>query len=164
MGASPSEYDAVITDLENEIIELQRTVEYLKRKREGGGGPAAPVTVTRAEAANVSVDFPADAFFGMSIPEAAKKYLGLVKRKQTTKQIMEALERGGFPHQSKSFYGTVFGVLSRRWKTEGDIVKVGGDWGLAEWYGSTVRAKAKKARAAVPVPDDDGSDSPTSAE
>ena len=38
MGAAPSaaEYDAVIADLETHILELQNTVETLKRMRDKG--------------------------------------------------------------------------------------------------------------------------------
>lgn len=80
-------------------------------------------------------------------------YLGMVKRKQSTKQLMEVLERGGYPHRSKNFYTTVFGVLNRHWKTQGEIVKVDGDWGLREWYRGLPNEKRARSRFAGLEPD-----------
>src|SRR5438477_411254 len=54
-----------------------------------------------------------DAFFGLSITEAAKKYLGMVKRKQTVREIADALDRGGLPHTSSNFVATVATMLRR---------------------------------------------------
>ena len=44
MGAAPSEYDAVIADLENQMLELQNTVDTLKRLREKGSSAGEAVT------------------------------------------------------------------------------------------------------------------------
>jgi hypothetical protein len=146
MGAAPSEYDAVIADLENQVIELQGTIEILKRQRDKTSGTTtatAPVdaapTARKSRFGDIfpagAVSIASDAFFGMSIVDAAKKYLNMVKKPQDTKAIMEALERGGFQHTSKNFYGTIFSVIRRRAKNEGDIVKVSsGLWGLTDWY------------------------------
>ena len=162
MGATPSDYDAVIADLESRILEWQRTIEVLKIMRDHTGVVPLPLpaALTALQPHSPGADFPSDAFFNMSIPDAVKKYLAMVKRKQSTKRIVEALERGGYPHQSKNFYNTVFGVLNRHWKTQGEIVKVGSEWGLAEWYGGA-RPKEKPKRSLLNVPDDDGSDGPT---
>ena len=155
MGAAPSEYDAVIADLESEILELQTTVETLKRKRDKGsaGEPGTGITIPRQPVREpvrrldtAPVEFPADLFLKMSIPEAVKTYLRMVKRKQSTKQLMEVLDRGGYPHRSKNFYTTVFGVLNRHSKTKGEIAKVDGDWGLREWYRSLPNEKKSRSR------------------
>jgi hypothetical protein len=74
-----------------------------------------------------------DTFFGMSIPDAIKKFLRIVKKKQSVNAITKALEDGGLQHTSKSFYSTVFTVL-KRLETRNEVVKVGKDWGLVEWY------------------------------
>lgn len=67
----------------------------------------------------------------------------LVAESHPTKQLMEALERGGYQHRSKNFYTTVFGVLNRHWKTQGEIVKVDGDWGLREWYRTLAKTRSR---------------------
>jgi hypothetical protein len=58
-------------------------------------------------------NIPDDAFFGLSIGEAAKKYLGIVKRKPSIGEIADALDRGGLPHASGDFVGTVTTMLGR---------------------------------------------------
>ena len=160
MGAAPSEYDAVIVDLENQILELQSTVETLKRLRDKGpvSSEATPLPPRRMPVLRTEgePEFPSDYFMKMSLPDAVKTYLSMVKRKQSTKQIMDALGRGGYPHRSKKFYNTVFGVLNRHWKTVGEIVKVDGDWGLAEWYRGLPNEKKGRGRFAGIEPDAQG--------
>lgn len=82
-----------------------------------------------------------DAFIGLSIPEAAKKHLASTRRKQSTQEIMNALEAGGLPG---SKYSVVYSILRRRENQVGDIINMKGDWGLAEWY-PNYRKKAAKA-------------------
>ena|SRR3990167_3677256 len=154
MGAAPSEYDAVIADLENQMLELQNTVDTLKRLREKGSSAGEAVTpaprrtpVLRATPEG-EPEFPSDFFMKMSLPDAVKSYLSMVKRKQSTKQLMAALERGGYPTRSKNFYTTVFGVLNRHAKTQGEITKVGGDWALAERYRGLPNERKRTVRAA----------------
>src|SRR5438128_10787521 len=106
MGAAPSDYDAVIADLENQILELQNTVETLKRHRDKGlvTGEAIPLLPRRPATLRTpegEPEFPSDFFMKMSLPDAVKSYLSIVKRKQSTKQLMAALERGGYPTRSK---------------------------------------------------------------
>ena len=60
-------------------------------------------------------------------------YLEMVKEPQSTAEIAEALERGGYPTKSRNFRNTVRSVLDRHAKTVGEIVKVQKNWGLAEW-------------------------------
>lgn len=85
-------------------------------------------------------EVPAGAFLRKSIPEAAKLYLSIVKKKQTTKQIADALLDGGIETSSKSFEVTVGTGLYRASRTAGEIVKLkSGAWGLAEWYPAGMR-------------------------
>src|SRR3990167_3973168 len=100
----------VIADLENQMLELQNTVDTLKRLREKGSSAGEAVTpaprrtpVLRATPEG-EPDFPSDFFMKISLPDAVKSYLSMVKRKQSTKQLMAALERGGYPTRSKNFY------------------------------------------------------------
>jgi len=91
-------------------------------------------------------EVPAGAFHGKSIPEAAKLYLSLVKQKKSTREIAEALVKGGMESNSKNFEITVAGGLYRVLKTTGEIVRVKGAWGLAEWWPAGVRASQEKAK------------------
>ena len=83
-----------------------------------------------------------DTFYGMSIAEAAKKYLGMSgKKTQTTDAITDALNRGGVS-ASRDSVGT---ILVRVANQDGDIVRVGrGLWGLFEWYPGRQRRAKKK--------------------
>lgn len=160
MGAAPSEYDAVIADLEGQILELQGAVETLKRQRDKGNAVLPPNTGTHTlppsmrpavpagfRTTDAEPDLPSTHFMNMSLPEAVKTYLSMVKRKRSTKQLVEALERGGYPTRSKKFFNTVFGVINRHAKGPNpEIVKVGTDWGLAEWYRARPNEKLRYRR------------------
>lgn len=99
-------------------------------------------------------NIPPDAFFRMSIADAARKYLAMVKKKQTIQQIADALEAGGLTHTSRRFYGTVLTTLRRQEKQVGDIVKVGrGIWGLAEWYPNRKRKAATEPKSPESAPE-----------
>src|SRR5207253_2282535 len=97
---------------------------------------------------------PSDAFFGMTISEAVKKYLRIAKRKKPLVEIVKALDAGGIPHQSKNFYTSVSTSIRR----DTDIVQVGrGEYGLAEWYAGGGRKQKSLKRGAMlsAVPDED---------
>lgn len=80
-----------------------------------------------------SGDVPSGSFADLTLTEAAQAYLGMVKEPQSTAEIAEALEKGGYPTESRNFRNTVRSVLDRHAKTVGEIVKVHRNWGLAEW-------------------------------
>jgi hypothetical protein len=57
----------------------------------------------------------------MSIPDATKKYLESVRQKQSTQEIIDALQTGGLP---PSKYNTVYSILARRQSQVGDIINI----------------------------------------
>lgn len=130
----PIDYEQVLADLKARRAQLDSAIAAIEQMI--GGITSAVPGVKTAE----SIDIAEDAFHGMSIADATKKYLSMVKRKRSTKEIMEALEDGGLP---SSAYNTVYAVLRRREEQVGDIVKVGNDWGLAEWYPGRQRRPKK---------------------
>ncbi len=72
-----------------------------------------------------------DTFFGLSIIEAAKKYLKIVRRAQHTTAIADGLAKGGLKRPED---GTLSSILVRATKGR-EVVKVGkATWGLSEWY------------------------------
>jgi hypothetical protein len=86
-------------------------------------------------------EVPAGAFLAKSIPDAAKLYLAIVKKKQTSREIADALKRGGMESTSKNFYGNVHSILDRARKANMGIVKLDRSyWGLAEWYPAGLRS------------------------
>lgn len=74
------------------------------------------------------------AFSGMTIIEAAKKYLASIKRPAPTTEIAAALERGGVEHQAKDFYASVYAILRQQAQKgpKGGIRRVATDWELIE--------------------------------
>jgi hypothetical protein len=72
-----------------------------------------------------------DSFLKLSIADAAKKQLEMVRQKQSTQELMDAFQKGGLP---PSKYNTVYSILSRRASQVGDIINMKGDWALSEWY------------------------------
>ena len=77
---------------------------------------------------------PAGAFLGKSIPEAAKLYLEIVKKKQTTREIGEALQKGGMESTTKKNWLPIVHAALVRARKSGALVKVGNQWGLTGWY------------------------------
>ena len=80
-----------------------------------------------------SRDVASGSFADLTLTEAAQAYLAMVNEPQSTGEIAEALERGGYETESRNFRNTVRSVLDRHAKTVGEIVKVHKNWGLAEW-------------------------------
>jgi hypothetical protein len=155
MAPEPVDYDAVLQDLEGKRAALDAAITALRYALNmgatatlNGGAAGAPVATKAIDPANIRDD----AFFGMSIGDAAKRYLEMVKRKQSVKEIADALDRGGLPHTSANFMNTVGTMLNRAAKNDPELVRVGrGEWGLAGWYGNR-RPKPeppKKLRARV---------------
>jgi hypothetical protein len=155
----PSErldYESILAGMEAERAALDTAIAGLRAYLNKGttdplSGPGGPTVLAKPIDPSMIRD---DAFFGLSIGEAAKKYLTLVKRKQSVREIAEALERGGLPHTSSNFVNTVGTMLNRAAINDAELVRVGrGEWGLSGWYGNR-RPKPeppKKSKRAKPV-------------
>jgi hypothetical protein len=144
MSSSP--FDAAITELEARIRNMQITLETLQQLRaEGAAAPASSSLLSRTEESQVHHD----TFFGMTIGEAARKYLSMVKTTKSTADIAANLEHGGLKHSSKDFPTTVRSILGQR----EDFLRVpNGDWGLAEWYPGMGRGKKARPEQAKGTP------------
>jgi hypothetical protein len=135
--ADTIDYEAVLADLEAKRASLDTAIAAL-RVTMNLSASAAPGASAMPSAKPIDpASIQDDAFFGLSIGEAAKKYLQMVRRKQSVKEIAEALERGGLPHTSANFVNTVGTMLNRAALSDPEFVRVGrGEWGLAAWYGN----------------------------
>jgi hypothetical protein len=134
-----SPYDAAIEDLQTRMEDLKTTLATLIRLRAESGGGGGSTSRTEKDISH-------DTFFGMTIADAAKKYLTMMKVTKSNAEIAEGLERGGLKHASKDFATTVRSILGAR----EDFTRVpNGDWGLTEWYpgqGRGRKAKPDKTR------------------
>jgi hypothetical protein len=142
MSDQPINYEAVLADLEARRSQLDAAIAGIKTMlgQSPASGPSGPTG-----GGGYSGSTPAhDAFIGKSIPEAAKKHLGTVRKKLSTQELMTAMEAGGLP---PSKYNTVYAILRRRENQVGDIINMKGDWGLAEWYPNYRRKAATSEEA-----------------
>ncbi len=154
MSNKTLDYAAILADLEAKRGALDNTIAALRNALVHGTlgeigeipPPAdgiAPTTYSSLSASGGEV--PAGAFLGKSIPDATKLYLEIVKKKQTSAEIAEALKKGGMETKSKNFPQMVHSVLDRARKAENpQIVKLDrSHWGLATWYPASLRSAGK---------------------
>jgi hypothetical protein len=141
MAQESTPYDMVIADLESKREQISATIEMLKALR-GTANIPLPLATTPQRTMS-EADIPRDAFFGMTLPEAARKYLGIVKSTKSNPELCHALKNGGFNTRSSNFPEVVRSQLGRH----PDFVKVSGEWGLAEWYGSRGAKRGRKTAA-----------------
>ncbi len=108
-----------------------------------GNGPTLPTSGPPRIGNNGEVQ--TDSFFQMTVPDAAEKYLKLVKVTKEIPDIADALLRGGLKTSSKNFNDMTRTVMSR----DERFVKVPtGGWGLAEWYPAMRKERKTKSAAA----------------
>lgn len=134
-----SHFEATLATLEAQRAELDAAIAVIRRSL-GLDAESPPRSPLGPSGGPGGAPLPG-VYLGLSIPEAAKKHLAGARSKLSTKDLMAALEAGGLP---PSKYNTVYGVLRRRESVVGDIINMGGDWALAEWYPNHVRKKAEK--------------------
>lgn len=136
------DYELVLADLEAKRAALDSAIAGIRQMLSLGAQSATAANGGGRDSTIVE----SDTFFGMSIGDAAKKYLRMMKRKQPAAKIAEALDFGGLQHTSKSFPNTVRTTLIRL-ESEGAVVQVGKEWGLAEWYPGLRKGKKDKDAA-----------------
>lgn len=97
-----TEYASLLADMETKRSALDAAIASLKAAIASGAlGKTSDISVEQLSfgttaASSRSADIPSGAFLGKSMPDAIKAYLGLIRRKQTTREIADALIAGGF--------------------------------------------------------------------
>jgi hypothetical protein len=122
-----TDLDAMIEAFEAKIASMQEAVAALRKAKDALGGAGVAV------GARGETEIGSDTFTGMTIAEAAEKYLRIVGRPaRTTETITKALVRGGLSRVSPE---SVASILVREHNNEGPVVRVQkGVFGLASWY------------------------------
>jgi hypothetical protein len=135
MANETLDYSAILADLETKKAALEQAIMSV-RAAMGSASGGGDFQMGAGAGSIHNGEVPAGAFFGKSIPEAAKLYLQIVKRKQTTKEISEGLKQGGMESTSGNFVGIVHSGIIRASKSPSSgILKLGKAlWGLTEWY------------------------------
>ncbi|HET6842156.1 MAG TPA: hypothetical protein VFK06_10810 [Candidatus Angelobacter sp.] len=134
---SPTHIDAAISDLESWMERISASIETLKYFRSQGGASLLNMPAFTGMRPSSAGEIPDAIFFEMSVPDAAEKYLGMVKKEKTTNEIADALLRGGLKSAAKNFPSMVNTILSR----DSRFVKINGQWGLNAWYPAMRRAQ-----------------------
>ncbi len=138
-------YAEVLADLEAKRAALDKAIEAIRPlvgqsfptpssasgSDEGGGAP--PIE----PAGQVKPD----AFFRMTIPDAAHLYLSTIRRKRTTAQIAEVLLAGGIHSRAQRFPRMVYNILDR----DPRFTRLGKEWALSEWVPGGKKTKKGKA-------------------
>jgi hypothetical protein len=154
MSTQPIDYAAILADLEGKKVALEAAIASVRAAIVAGtlgqSGDSTALPALGLPATLTGGEVPAGAFLGKSIPDAAKLYLEIVKKKQTSKEIAEALLKGGMESTSKNFPSIVHAILDRARKAKNPaLVKVDkSHWGLTGWWpkgiGSANGTQAKK--------------------
>jgi len=143
------DYTAVLADLEARRAALDAAIAGVRAVL--GQGSSAEVTTLSIP--GIRKEGPTRVtpgmFHGLSVSEAARRFLELKKAKQRMKDIVEGIREGGIESSAENFYSNVFTTLQRR----KDFIRLGKYWALAEWHptrSGTVPTKStrrsKKAR------------------
>jgi hypothetical protein len=152
--AEGTDYAKILAELLEERTNLDRMIAWIQgklAKEEQGVGPipATMIMPSAPQGGAPLLRFPRlrqDAFFKMSVPEAIRAFLNIMKRPQTARDITDALQAGGLSHKAKDQYQTVFPTLQRM-KSNGEVDKLAnGEWGLSEWYTAGRRAEPENAK------------------
>ena len=75
MSSEPTPYDAAIIDIEGRIQYFQGMLESLKQLRSQTTGSPLPQSASGSSRSEAGTEIHHDSFFGMTIGEAANKYL-----------------------------------------------------------------------------------------
>jgi hypothetical protein len=150
----PLDWGAVLADLEAKRAALDRAITSLRAVAASGvlvGSVMDDAIPSMGDAVPIGPhggEVPVGAFLGKSIPEAAKLCLQITKRKMKTREIVDALLKGGIETTAKtSFPSIVHSILMRSVRSGSGIVKLDqAHWGLAEWYPASLRGAASSKR------------------
>lgn len=145
----PIDYERVLADLEARRATFNSAVDGAIQSIRTIISLTAAVPGAAPSAHLSSRD--AGSYLGLSLIDAAKKYLADVRKPQTNPQIAEGIEKGGFVHSSKNFTNTVGTAL---WRAEesGDkeIFRSGRLWYLKEWAPNYRKAVSLNPKDAIP--------------
>lgn len=142
--------DDILTRLRHRRDELNLVIATIERELELP--PSGNVKgIAKPAGAGVepkgAVEVHTGAFLGMSTPKAVLRYLDMVKKARSPRQIADALAAGGQVNAQDpgAAYLNVYAAL-KRMKNEKVAQTQNKEWGLIEWYGGRPpKPKAVKA-------------------
>jgi len=130
---------AILAYLEAKVVALQNLIASWKAAQAVGAlGPAGDLPEGIGVAKAAPVELPVGLLRSMSLPEAVKTYLSAAKRKQSIKEIAEALKQDGVESTAARFETVVTSALNRL-KKSGVVLRFKDGWDLAESYPEQLR-------------------------
>lgn len=152
MATEKIDYVALLSELEAKKAALEVSIASIRSALALGvlGQAVEGVEVAQAGTAGIEngvpMDLPRGALHGKSIPQAIKLYLSAVKKRQTNKQITDALKEHGVASTGK-LEQVVTGSLNRMRGKE--VLRFDDGWGLTSWYPDTFRSKITEGSSKV---------------
>jgi hypothetical protein len=153
-----TDYAAILADMEAKKASLENAIAGLRAALATGAlgvkvgdslafkDSASPALSPASISTGQPISLPRGAFLNKTGTEAIKLYLGAARKKQTNKEIAQALREGGF-ESTGSLDSLVTNGLFRL-KQDGTVLRFDDGWGLAEWYPESFRNRvAEKADA-----------------
>jgi hypothetical protein len=146
MSAETMNYEAMLAFFEAKRAAAEKVIAGIKELRGLEKGDV-PANVLSSETVVESGFIPKGAFLGLTIGDAAKKFLAIKHEAQTTAQICEGLKQGGFHSTAENFLATAYSALAREEHSSGDVIKVKrGLWALKEWHPGLRRVRAANGK------------------
>lgn len=139
MADEKDHISAAIADLQAWQDQIAGAIQTLQLFMERG--PMIPVSAPPGAPHHTGGHITGDAFFQMTVPDAAEKYFKIVKVTKEIPELAAALLKGGLKSSSAKFPNMVRTIVSR----DPRFVKTDAGWGLTEWYPAMRKEKKPKA-------------------
>lgn len=147
----PVDYDVVLADLKAQRDRLDQAIAAIEALQ--GGGRTGVQSKGNGAIPAKPDELRPDEFFGLTVLQAAVKYLGMVKRPTSSIDIAKGLVSGGYLFSTDKPNETVAAILNRNDAKGGEVVRISkGLYGLADWYQNRPKRK-KVAGGAAEVED-----------
>jgi HB1, ASXL, restriction endonuclease HTH domain len=152
MSNGEIDYGAVLSDLKAKRAALDSAILGLEQWLSLKGTEAQGVPTIAPDRTGAPGEIRSDTFFGMSIPDAIRTCLKIMKRPLALTEITKALQEGGLLTTAKDLASNISATLTRMKRQDGDVLQVQGKWGLSDWYPALrkekleANAKSKKGR------------------
>ncbi len=154
MAQETFDYAALLADLRAKKAAIEEIISSVEKGQTLGalGQPGTGTIPTSVSTSSgPAFELPRGALMGLSVTEAIKLYLDSCKKKQTHREIANALKEHGVESTSKHFDVIVYNSL-RSMKKAGTVLQFNDGWGLASLYPEGIRARMAKQKSKTKAP------------
>lgn len=147
--ASEIDYKAIYQAMLKQYEDLGKALETMAPLAGIGanrsGDAAESPTVGDSHGTALPANISHSTFLSMSMPEAIKALLSIVKKDLAAPEVRDLLLQGGYKSTGTpaQMYPAVFTTLRRLMDKDALFKREDGKWGLAEWYPNRKRPAAK---------------------